>query len=556
MPRAKKSRKSKKAAADDDRERTPAQAVSDTLSKMKGTNHELEPTLRAARTLADLASSDADAAAKLADTGIARLIGAMRHFAAESELQETACWALSSAAQIEKSSAELGLASRSKHLGVVTLSLTDANPSAARNRTDAVLAGIAKVDGIATLVNALRDGTPAGTRMTTLPTPGMMECGITMLAGLSGLDMPGPREPEPRKWQISRAGGIEPLVKSMMARPGDEAIQHRALQTLRNLHTQVTDWAHKFRSEVQEVGVVQAVLMALDMHPGSAAVQANGLFVLVVLASNQGSNLEHNIHLGRSLISAPTASAREDLDTTRGNVADSGGVAAATRAMRAHPDDATVQLAASWLMECMLRYHMDINDPRKWTPFYMWNDNPHAEAIIDDAGDLLMAEAMLAHPGTPKLQQLGCSMISQLAQGNLLFPHLRILAPMPHRPGPAGILLGIPSWIASKMPWSADRPRAARARSVEAVVAAITNTTGDTDKPCEQNAPLMFLWFWMGSGADLPVQGLSTSTAHEAIAMPRTARRTATRRTSTRRGCARRRWLTWCTETTPSVGLC
>ena len=106
-----------------------------------------------------------------------------------------------------------------------------------------------------------------------------------------------------------------------------------------------------------------------------------------------------------------------------------------------------------------------------------------------DAGDLLMAEAMLAHPGTPKLQQLGCSMISQLAQGNLLFPHLRVLAPMPHRPGPAGILLGIPSWIASKLPWSADRPRAARARSVEAVVAAITNTTGDTDKPCEQNAP-------------------------------------------------------------------
>eukprot|EP01046_Picozoa_sp_COSAG06_P030279 COSAG06_NODE_2865_length_6157_cov_30.730769_9_plen_71_part_00 len=33
---------------------------------------------------------------------------------------------------------------------------------------------------------------------------------------------------------------------------------------------------------------------------GAAAVQENGLFVLTILASNQGSNLEHNINLGRS----------------------------------------------------------------------------------------------------------------------------------------------------------------------------------------------------------------------------------------------------------------
>lgn len=60
---------------------------------------------------------------------------------------------------------------------------------------------------------------------------------------------------EPRKWQISRAGGIEAVVRSMMANPGSEVVQHRGTQVLRNLHTQLTDWAHKHRREVAEVGV-------------------------------------------------------------------------------------------------------------------------------------------------------------------------------------------------------------------------------------------------------------------------------------------------------------
>ena len=117
--------------------------------------------------------------------------------------------------------------------------------------------------------------------------------------------MPGPREPEPRKWQISRAGGIEAVVRSMMQTPGSEVVQHRGTQILRNLHTQLTDWAHKHRAEVAEVGIVEGILLSLEMHPGAPSVQENGLFVLVILASNQGSNLEHNINLGRSLISAP-----------------------------------------------------------------------------------------------------------------------------------------------------------------------------------------------------------------------------------------------------------
>eukprot|EP01043_Picozoa_sp_COSAG02_P069856 COSAG02_NODE_12141_length_1590_cov_2.590879_3_plen_117_part_00 len=74
-----------------------------------------------------------------------------------------------------------------------------------------------------------------------------------------------------------------------------------------------------------QVGIVEGILLSLEMHPGAAAVQENGLFVLLVLASNQGTNLEHNINLGRSLISAPTASAREDLDITRENIALAGG---------------------------------------------------------------------------------------------------------------------------------------------------------------------------------------------------------------------------------------
>eukprot|EP01043_Picozoa_sp_COSAG02_P023967 COSAG02_NODE_1295_length_13400_cov_5.691828_19_plen_109_part_00 len=74
-----------------------------------------------------------------------------------------------------------------------------------------------------------------------------------------------------------------------------------------------------------QVGIVEGILLSLEMHPGAAAVQENGLFVLLILASNQGTNLEHNINLGRSLISAPTASAREDLDITRENIASAGG---------------------------------------------------------------------------------------------------------------------------------------------------------------------------------------------------------------------------------------
>jgi hypothetical protein len=58
---------------------------------------------------------------------------------------------------------------------------------------------------------------------------------------------------EPRKWQISRAGGIEGVVRSMMANPGSQVVQHRGTQILRNLHTQLTDWAHKHRTEVAEV---------------------------------------------------------------------------------------------------------------------------------------------------------------------------------------------------------------------------------------------------------------------------------------------------------------
>ena len=61
---------------------------------------------------------------------------------------------------------------------------------------DTVLAQVAKHDGIQTLVDALRRNAPAGQRMSAdVPSESMMECGLTLLAGISGLDMPGPREP-------------------------------------------------------------------------------------------------------------------------------------------------------------------------------------------------------------------------------------------------------------------------------------------------------------------------------------------------------------------------
>ena len=61
---------------------------------------------------------------------------------------------------------------------------------------DKVLEQVAKSDGIQTLVDALRRHAPAGRRMSDdVPSESMMECGLTLLAGLSGLDTPGPREP-------------------------------------------------------------------------------------------------------------------------------------------------------------------------------------------------------------------------------------------------------------------------------------------------------------------------------------------------------------------------
>lgn len=61
---------------------------------------------------------------------------------------------------------------------------------------DKVLAEVARHDGIQTLVDALRRNAPAGQRMTSaVPSESMMECGLTLMAGISGLDMPGPREP-------------------------------------------------------------------------------------------------------------------------------------------------------------------------------------------------------------------------------------------------------------------------------------------------------------------------------------------------------------------------
>eukprot|EP01046_Picozoa_sp_COSAG06_P015798 COSAG06_NODE_1024_length_11038_cov_245.122406_7_plen_85_part_00 len=70
------------------------------------------------------------------------------------------------------------------------------------------------------------------------------------------------------------------------------------------------------------------------------------------------------------LISAPTASAREDLDITRENVAAAGGVAAAVRGMRAHPDEVMVQLAGAWLIETLMR----------WTP--TGTHHPHYYTIL------------------------------------------------------------------------------------------------------------------------------------------------------------------------------
>lgn len=61
---------------------------------------------------------------------------------------------------------------------------------------DKVLTRIAKHEGIQTLVDALRRNAPAGQRMSVdVPSESMMECGLTLIAGISGLDMPGPREP-------------------------------------------------------------------------------------------------------------------------------------------------------------------------------------------------------------------------------------------------------------------------------------------------------------------------------------------------------------------------
>ena len=59
--------------------------------------------------------------------------------------------------------------------------------------TDRVLEQVAKSDGISMLVNAMRLHAPAGRRMSDakMPTETMMECGLTLIAGLSGLDTPG-----------------------------------------------------------------------------------------------------------------------------------------------------------------------------------------------------------------------------------------------------------------------------------------------------------------------------------------------------------------------------
>jgi hypothetical protein len=78
--------------------------------------------------------------------------------------------------------------------GCLLLLSVNAQPSCFA--ADKVLEQVAKSDGIQTLVDALRRHAPAGRRMSDdVPSESMMECGLTLLAGLSGLDTPGPREP-------------------------------------------------------------------------------------------------------------------------------------------------------------------------------------------------------------------------------------------------------------------------------------------------------------------------------------------------------------------------
>ena len=190
--------------------------VRDTLLRMKEGKGDAAVQTQGCVKLAEIATGSAEALAEIAAKGVARIVAGMHAHPGNEELQEAGCWALSTVAQIVDATQKLGLAEYSRHLGVISPSLTDTELSEERNFTDSVLAQVAKHDGIQTIVDALRRNTPAGQRMSdAVPSEAMMECGLTLMAGISGLDMPGPREPEPRKWQISRAGGIEAVVRSI-----------------------------------------------------------------------------------------------------------------------------------------------------------------------------------------------------------------------------------------------------------------------------------------------------------------------------------------------------
>jgi hypothetical protein len=171
----------------------------------------------------------------------------------------------------------------------------------------------------------------------------------------------------PLKSQIMQLGIGGAVVIAMVMHPEDFFLQEKALRALRNLCANSDD----NKLELANIGGVDAVISAMQVHRDEVGVQLEGAWTLSNLAGN---------------------------DANKAVIGDCGGVDVVIRAMWVHSDNVGVQ---EWC--CRALYTLTL-------------DPPNGDVVLEVGGISAIVNAMQAHVDSAAVQEMGCAVLGNLAE--------------------------------------------------------------------------------------------------------------------------------------------